>query len=60
MKKCKLCNLEQEDSNFYKNGKYLLSNCRKCLNIKLGNFIIEGIIIYKNNLKIKIWKKEKS
>jgi hypothetical protein len=56
MKKCKLCNLEQEDSNFYKNGKYLLSNCRKCLN--KTRLAYQNEYRKKNSEKVAIWGKE--
>lgn len=55
MKICKKCNLELEDSQFYRNGAYLLSSCRKCLNKSR----LEYQNSYrKDNLeKVKIWNK---
>lgn len=34
MKKCKICNIEKDESEYYKNKKYLESCCKICSRIK--------------------------
>lgn len=56
MKTCKLCNLEQDDNNFYKKGKYLYNTCKKCLNKSRLAYQNEYRKI--NSEKVAMWGKE--
>lgn len=55
MKVCKTCNLELPEENFYKNGKYLLSTCKKCLNKTRLDY--QKTYRKANKEKVKIWNK---
>jgi len=55
MRKCKTCNLEKEESEFYKNRNNLLTSCKKCKN--KNSLEYQKRYREKNNHKVKEWTK---